>query len=160
MTIVRQARFGAGAATLAGGVRLRAGRLSGDRQAKGRVEPVGTAMLAFVVVGIVVGVFSGLVGIGGGILLVPILVFAFGLSQHQAQGTTLALLVPPIGLLGAFTYYKQGYVDIKVALLVAAGFFIGSLLGAHLSVGLPDKALARVFGGAVLLIGAKMLIGA
>jgi len=114
--------------------------------------------MGFAVLGLVAGVLSGLIGIGGGILIVPVLVFAFGLTQHQAQGTTLALLVPPIGALGAWTYYKQGYVDLRVALLVAAGFFIGSLLGARLSVGLSDTVLSRVFGTAVLVIGVKMLV--
>lgn len=116
-------------------------------------------MLGLAAIGLAAGVFSGLVGIGGGILLVPALVFVFGLTQHQAQGTTLALLVPPIGALGAWTYYKQGYVDLRIAALVAAGFFLGSLLGARYSIGLPDTALARIFGGTVVVIGFKMLIG-
>jgi len=121
---------------------------------------VGANLAAYAALGLTAGVLSGLVGIGGGILIVPALVVLFGLSQHQAQGTTLALLVPPIGFLGAWTYYKQGYVDLRLAALIAAGFFLGSLFGAQFSVGLSDKMLARVFGGAVVLIGAKMLIGA
>lgn len=115
------------------------------------------SLFGFALLGLVAGVFSGLVGIGGGILIVPALVFIFGLTQHQAQGTTLALLVPPIGLLGAWTYFKQGYVDLRLALLIAAGFFLGSLLGARFSVNLPDRTLARVFGAAMLLIGARMV---
>ncbi|HEY7295897.1 MAG TPA: sulfite exporter TauE/SafE family protein [Dehalococcoidia bacterium] len=114
---------------------------------------------AYAALGLTAGVLSGMVGIGGGILIVPALVFLFGLSQHQAQGTTLALLVPPIGFLGAWTYYRQGYVDLRLAALIAVGFFLGSLFGARLSVGLSDKMLARVFGSAVVLIGAKMLLG-
>ena len=120
---------------------------------------MGASVAAYAVLGLSAGVLSGLVGIGGGILIVPALVLLFGLSQHQAQGTTLALLVPPIGALGAWTYYKQGYVDLRLAALIAAGFFFGSLLGARFSVGLSDRALARVFGSAVVLIGAKMLLG-
>jgi uncharacterized membrane protein YfcA len=117
------------------------------------------ALLGLALVGLAAGVFSGLVGIGGGILIVPALVFLFSMTQHQAQGTTLALLVPPIGALGAWTYYKQGYVDLRVAALVAAGFFLGSLLGARYSIGLSDTVLARIFGTSVILIGAKMLLG-
>jgi len=115
-------------------------------------------IVAYAALGVAAGVFSGLVGIGGGILIVPVLVFVFGLSQHQAQGTTLALLVPPIGLLGAWTYFKHGYVDVRMALFIAAGFFLGSLIGARFSVSLPDGALARIFGGAVIVIGAKLLL--
>src|SRR5579884_3566364 len=116
-------------------------------------------MVGLAALGMVAGIISGLVGIGGGIIIVPALIFLFGLTQHQAQGTTLALLVPPIGLLGAFTYYRQGYVDLKVAVLVAAGFCVGSLLGARWSIALSDAMLARVFAVAMLLIGGKMLIG-
>src|SRR5579883_3639466 len=106
--------------------------------------------LLLALLGVAAGVASGVVGIGGGIILVPALVFLFGLTQHQAQGTTLALLVPPIGFLGAWTYYKQGYVDLRLAAQIAAGFFFGSLLGARFSVGLSDSMLARVFGSAVV----------
>ena len=88
--------------------------------------------------GVLAGIMSGVVGIGGGIILVPALVFVFGLSQHQAQGTTLALLVPPIGFMAAWTYWKQGYVDIRVAALICIGFILGSFFGA--------KALNRPVG--------------
>jgi hypothetical protein len=123
------------------------------------IRTVDATIAAYAALGLTAGVLSGMVGIGGGILIVPALVFLFGLSQHQAQGTTLALLVPPIGFLGAWTYYRQGYVDLRLAALIAVGFFLGSLFGARFSVGLSDKMLARVFGSAVVLIGAKMLLG-
>jgi uncharacterized membrane protein YfcA len=115
--------------------------------------------LGFVVLGLIAGVLSGLVGIGGGVFIVPALVFLFGLSQQQAQGTTLALLVPPIGILAACTYYKQGYVDLKIAGLICLGFVFGGLLGSKIAVGLSTKALRRVFGTAIIAIGAKMLLG-
>ena len=88
-------------------------------------------IVLLLLVGLAAGILSGLLGIGGGILIIPSLVFLFGLSQQAAQGTTLALMVPPIGLLAAWTYYKQGYVDLKMAGLICAGFFIGGLLGAR-----------------------------
>jgi uncharacterized membrane protein YfcA len=113
--------------------------------------------IALAVLGLVAGVASGVVGIGGGIILVPALVFLFGLSQHQAQGTTLALLVPPIGILAAWAYWKQGFVDIRIAGLICAGFILGSLLGAKLSIGLSDQTLQRVFGITLLLISIKMI---
>jgi uncharacterized membrane protein YfcA len=111
----------------------------------------------YILLGLVAGVLSGLIGIGGGIIIVPALVFLFGMSQHNAQGTTLALLIPPIGILAAWTYYKAGYVDLKVAALIAAGFFAGSLLGAKISTNISDATLERVFGTALILIGAKMV---
>jgi uncharacterized membrane protein YfcA len=95
--------------------------------------------------------------VGGGVIIVPALVFLFGLSQHLAQGTTLALLVPPIGLLAAWTYYKEGYVNIPIALLICAGFFIGGLFGAKLANTLSNRELERVFGVAMLLIALKMI---
>lgn len=111
-----------------------------------------------VFLGVLAGVFSGLIGIGGGVIIVPALVFLFGFSQHQAQGTTLALLVPPIGILAAWTYYTQGYVDVKVAALICLGFFFGGLLGAKLATSLSNAVLEKVFGVALLLIAVKMIL--
>jgi len=116
-------------------------------------------VILYILLGLTAGVLSGLIGIGGGVIVVPALVFLFGLSQHQAQGTTLALLVPPIGILAAWTYYRQGYVDIRIAALVAAGFLVGSLLGAKFAVGLSNVVLEKVFGVALLLISIKMILG-
>jgi uncharacterized membrane protein YfcA len=113
--------------------------------------------ILYVVLGFIAGVFSGLIGIGGGVIIVPALVFLFGLSQHQAQGTTLALLVPPIGILAAWTYYTRGYVDVHIAALICVGFFIGGLVGAQVATSLADRTLERVFGVALLLIALKMI---
>jgi len=113
--------------------------------------------ILFILLGLLAGIFSGIVGIGGGIIIVPALVYLFGLSQHLAQGTTLALMVPPIGILAAWTYYKQGYVDLKIAALVAVGFLVGGLLGGQLAVKLSDQLLARVFGTLLVVVGIKML---
>lgn len=117
-----------------------------------------TDILLYLLLGLVAGIFSGLIGIGGGIIIIPALVFLFGLSQHQAQGTTLALLVPPIGFLAAWTYYKEGYVDLRIASLICVGFFLGGLLGAKLAVGLSNPVLEKVFGAALLLISLKMIL--
>jgi len=113
--------------------------------------------LLFVGLGLFAGVASGLVGIGGGLVIVPALVLGFGFSQHLAQGTTLALMVPPIGLLAAWTYYKNGHVDIKVAALICLGFFIGGFFGAQWAQTLSNDALRRVFGVALLLISLRMI---
>ena len=106
--------------------------------------------------GLLAGAFSGLIGIGGGIIIVPALIYIFGMSQHMAQGTTLMLLVPPIGILAAWTYYKQGYVDIRVGTLICIGFILGGLLGSRFAVLLPDATLRRVFAVVMILIGFKM----
>lgn len=113
--------------------------------------------LAYILLGLTTGVVSGLVGIGGGVLLTPSLVYLFGFSQHSAQGTTLALLIPPISLLAALPYYQEGYVNIKVAVLICLGFFLGGLLGGKLAVNFADLYLKRVFGVAMLLVGLRMI---
>ncbi|MEA5554731.1 sulfite exporter TauE/SafE family protein [Anabaena cylindrica UHCC 0172] len=103
-----------------------------------------------IILGLVAGIVSGMTGIGGGIIILPALIFFLGFSQHQAQGTTLALLVPPIDLLAAWTYYKQGYVDIKVAALLCLGFILGGWFGAKIGTSLPNGVLTKIF--ALLLI--------
>ena len=114
-------------------------------------------ILPYLLLGLVAGILSGLIGVGGGVIIIPVLVFLFGLSQHQAQGTTLALLVPPIGLLAAWEYYKEGYVDLKIAGLICAGFLFGGWLGAKLATDLSSRMLEKVFGVALLLISIKMI---
>jgi uncharacterized membrane protein YfcA len=117
-----------------------------------------TEDLLYVLLGLLAGALSGLIGIGGGVIVVPALVLLFGFSQHQAQGTTLALLVPPIGLPAAWTYFKHGSVNFEVAMLVCVGFFVGGFLGAKLATGLSNIVLERIFGAAMLAIGLKMLL--
>jgi uncharacterized membrane protein YfcA len=116
-------------------------------------------LLLYSALGIAAGFMSGLIGIGGGVIIVPTLVFIFGLSQAEAQGTTLALMVPPIGFLGAWSYYQEGYVNVKIACLICLGFFLGSFFGAKLAINLPSDALEKIFGGAMMLIAIKMIVG-
>jgi uncharacterized protein len=111
----------------------------------------------FILLGLVAGILSGLIGIGGGTIIVPALVFIFGLSQHMAQGTTLALLVPPIGILAAWAYYKEGYVDLHIASFICLGFFIGGFIGAKMATYFSNIMLERIFGIALLLISLKMI---
>jgi uncharacterized membrane protein YfcA len=111
----------------------------------------------YLLLGLVTGILSGLFGIGGAIVIIPSLVLFFGLSQHMAQGTTLALMVPPIGLLAAWTYYKQGYVDFKIAGLICLGFFIGGLLGAQVVTHISESTLRKAFGFLLLLASLKMI---
>src|SRR3989304_8353315 len=108
--------------------------------------------LLYILLGLIAGALSGLIGIGGGIIVVPALIFMFGFSQHQAQGTTLALMIPPIGILAAWAYYTQGYVDIRAAAWVCAGFIVGGFLGAKFATAPPNIVLQKVFGGALLVL--------
>lgn len=113
----------------------------------------------YLILGVIAGIASGFLGIGGGTLIIPVLVYLAGFSQHQAQGTTLALMVPPIGLLAALKYYQAGNVDIKVAGLICLGFFVGGLAGAYLVTPVSDYALKKIFGVFLLLVALKMVLG-
>jgi uncharacterized membrane protein YfcA len=111
----------------------------------------------YLILGVIAGILSGVFGIGGGTILIPALVFLFGLTQHQAQGTTLAILVPPIGLLAALRYYYAGNVKLNMAAFICIGFFFGALLGAHYIQAVPDSMLKRLFGIYLVVLGARMI---
>ncbi len=113
----------------------------------------------YILMGLAAGIASGFLGIGGGSILIPALVYIFGLTQHQAQGTTLALMVPPIGLLAAMKYYQQGNVKLNMAAFICLGFFVGGLIGAIFVEKIPDYALKKVFGVFLLLVSLKMVFG-
>lgn len=104
-----------------------------------------------ILVGVLVGVFSGLIGVGGGIILIPILVFGFGMSQKLAQGTSLTMLLPPTGLLAFWTYYKSGNADLKLGLIMSLGVFIGGYFGGQWAQTLPQATLRKLC--AVVLAG-------
>jgi uncharacterized membrane protein YfcA len=116
-----------------------------------------TNAFLYVFTGLLAGLLSGLIGIGGGVIIIPILVIFAGLSQKMAQGTTLALLVLPIGILAAWTYYKQGYVDFPIAGFICIGFIFGGLIGAKFATILSNQTLERIFGIALLIIAIKMI---
>ena len=114
-----------------------------------------------IVAGIVTGICSGLLGIGGGIVLVPILIFIYGFSQHTANGTSLVALLLPVGALGVFEYYKAGKIGaehIKFGLLVAVGIFLGTFVGSKLAVGIPENILRKVFATALAALSLKLFI--
>ncbi len=116
-----------------------------------------TTLVICLALGLAAGVMSGLVGIGGGVVIVPALVFLLGFTQQKAQGTTLALMVPPIGILAAWTYYKEGFVDLKAGGIICLGFLLGGLIGARVATGLPNGLLEKIFAIALLVISLKML---
>ncbi len=108
-------------------------------------------------VGLLAGMLSGLVGLGGGVIIVPALVFLLGFTQHQATGTSLGILLLPAGIFAVINYYKKGYVDSYVVLLVFAGFLVGGYLGSRLSVSMPEATLKKIFAVVLLLIAGKVL---
>jgi len=114
-------------------------------------------VMLYIILGFAAGALSGLMGIGGGIIIIPVLVYVFKFSQLSAQGTTLALLLPPIGFLAAMVYFKGGYVDLKAALFICLGFFIGGLVGAKTALGLSNLFLQRLFGAVMFLVSLKMI---
>ncbi len=113
--------------------------------------------MGYVVLGVIAGMMSGIFGIGGGIVIIPALVFFFGFTQTQAQGTTLALMVPPIGLLAALRYYQSGNVKLSAAALICAGFFAGGWFGANWIQNVPAPILKRVFGAFLFFFSIKMI---
>lgn len=112
-----------------------------------------------VLLGLTAGILSGLIGVGGGIIIIPALVLIFGMTQHQAQGTTLTLFVPPIGILAAWIYYKEGNVNLTAAACICIGFVIGSFLGAKWANYLSNAVLTKTFGSVLLIVSLKMLFG-
>jgi uncharacterized protein len=113
-------------------------------------------IIGFIVIGIVAGTVSGLLGIGGAIIIVPALVLFLGFNQETAQGTTLLLMIPPIGLLAALEYYKAGQVNIKAAVIIAVFFFISALFGGKLALKLDPQVLRKVFAVLLAVIAVRM----
>ena len=110
-----------------------------------------------ILIGVLAGIVSGFIGIGGGIIIVPGLIYLAGLTQIQAQGTSLALMLPPIGILAFMHYYKQGNVDLKVAGIVAVTFITGGFFGAKLAHKIDQNIVKIIFGVLMLLIAIKMI---
>lgn len=115
-------------------------------------------LLLLVAIGIITGAMAGMLGIGGAIIMIPALVYFMGFSQQMAQGTSLAVMLPPIGILAAYNYYKAGHVDIKFAVILAVTFLIGSYFGSKWALTLPQAVLKKIFGILLLLVAAKMLL--
>lgn len=111
-------------------------------------------------IGLLAGIFAGMFGIGGGLIIVPALLYILKMKEWEATGTSLAALIPPVGLLGAFEYYRNGYINVRFALLIAIGLFVGAYFGARIVVHLPQLTLRRIYGAFMLLISLKMLFEA
>lgn len=111
-----------------------------------------------VALGLVAGVFSGMFGIGGGLIIVPVLIFLFKVKELEALGTSLAALIPPVGLLGAMEYYRSGYMNLVAAAIIAGGLFVGAYFGARIVIGLPPVVFRRIYGTFLLVVAVRMLV--
>ncbi len=114
-------------------------------------------LLMLLLIGVVTGVMAGMLGIGGAIIMIPAMVFLLGFSQQMAQGTSLAVMLPPIGIFAAYNYWKAGHVNITFALILAGAFIVGSYFGSKIALNLPQTLLKKIFGILLLLVAAKML---
>jgi len=115
--------------------------------------------ILYVLVGLGAGIAGGFFGIGGGIIMIPAFLFLFGLTQHQAQGTSLAVMIPPIGLLAALRYYKSGNVNISIAIFACIGFFFGGYIGAVLANHIPALIMKKGFGVLMMIVSLKLIFG-
>jgi uncharacterized protein len=118
-----------------------------------------TQIILIILIGLAGGFLSGTFGVGGGIIIVPALVLLIGMTQSAAQGTSLTMMLAPVGILAVINYYKAGYVNLKYAVLLMVFFVIGSYFGSKLAIHLSDKALKQAFGILLLLAGFKMVLG-
>jgi uncharacterized protein len=118
-----------------------------------------TSMLLILVgIGILTGAMAGMLGIGGAIIMIPALVYFMGFNQYMAQGTSLAVMLPPIGIIAAYNYYKAGQVNIKFAIILATAFLVGSYFGSKYALILPQPVLKKIFGILLLAVAVKMLV--
>jgi len=116
-----------------------------------------STIILLIIIGLAAGILSGLIGVGGGIIIVPALVYLLAFSQKQAQGTSLGILLLPVGILAVMQYYKQGYVDVKVVLIVSAAFIIGGFFGSKIVLHISESILRKIFAVVLILIAFKML---
>lgn len=114
-------------------------------------------ILILCLTGILAGIIAGGLGVGGGIIIVPALVFIFGMTQHEAQGTSLAVLLPPISILAVISYHKKGFINYKFAIILVVAFVLGSYLGGLFAVHLPERTLKKIFGVLMLVASLKII---
>lgn len=115
-------------------------------------------IIVLILVGVAAGMLSGLVGVGGGIIIVPALVYLLGFTQKQAQGTSLGILLLPVGIIAAMQYYKQGHINLSYVAVIAVSFVVGSLFGSKIATtNLSDEKLKRIFAIILMLVSIKML---
>ena len=116
-----------------------------------------TTILILIMIGLMAGVFGGVFGVGGAIIMIPALVYFLGVDQHMAQGTSLAVMLPPIGLFAAYNYYKAGQANLWYAIIIAVAFMIGGYLGSKIALNLPENIMKKIFGIFLILIAIRMI---
>ena len=116
-----------------------------------------TTIFILIMIGLMAGVFGGMFGVGGAIVMVPALVYFLGVDQHTAQGTSVAIMLPPIGLFAAYNYYKAGQVNLWYAVIIAASFMIGGYFGSKIALNLPEQLMKRIFALLLILVALKMI---
>lgn len=114
-------------------------------------------IIYLILIGIAAGFLGGMVGVGGGIIIVPALVILLGMSQHQSQGISLTMMLFPVGILAVLNYYKKGYVDFRLAGILAVGFIIGGYLGSKFSLSLPQETVKKIFAIIMIIVAVRML---
>jgi hypothetical protein len=115
-----------------------------------------TSILLLIAIGLVAGTLGGMVGLGGGIILIPALILIMKLDQQTAQGTSIAIMLPPIGLFAVYNYYKAGYVNIKYAMIIAAAFMVGGYLGSTIALKISADLMRKIFSVLLVVIAIKM----
>ncbi len=116
-----------------------------------------TTIIILVIIGLMAGVFGGMFGVGGAIIMIPALVYFLGVDQHTAQGTSVAIMLPPIGLFAAYNYYKAGEVNIWYAIIIAMAFMIGGYFGSILALKIPENLMKKIFGILLILVALRMI---
>ena len=114
-------------------------------------------IIMLIIVGLAAGTLAGLVGVGGGVIIIPALVYILGFTQKEAQGTSLGILLLPVGILAVVNYYKQGYIDIKAVIIISLSFILGGFFGSKLALSISQDTLRKVFGTLLLVLAIKML---
>jgi uncharacterized protein len=116
-----------------------------------------TTILILIIIGLMAGIFGGMFGVGGAIVMIPAMVYFLGVDQHTAQGTSLAVMLPPIGLFAAYNYYKDGQVNIWYAAIIAITFMIGGYFGSKIALHLPEQLMKRIFAVFLILVALKLI---
>jgi len=109
-------------------------------------------------IGLAAGVFGGMVGLGGGVIMIPAMIYFLGMNQMSAQGTSLAVMLPPVGILAVMNYYKSGQINLKYALIIAIAFTIGGYFGSKIALNIPVSIVKKIFAFALIIIALRMFI--
>jgi len=116
-----------------------------------------STLIILILIGLFAGAFSGMIGLGGGLVIIPAVIYLLGMNQYMAQGTSLAIMLPPIGLMAAFNYYKAGALNLKYAMIIAVAFFIGGYFGSKWALTIPEAVLRKIFAVALIIVAIRML---